>query len=157
MDDDRPMVGGELAEGSAHLISIGQRAARVRRGSVVVGKQPDVRALATLSPRLVVAGVHEQTTQPGVEPMRIAQRPQVGPGADERVLHGILRAAAIAQDEGGGREQPVDAGCGQCREGLAIASAGRADHGLDVQGLLSPRMASVQGMANRRGPGFTPK
>ena len=64
--------------------------------------------------------------------MRLAQRAQVAPGADQRVLDGVLGPPVIAQDQRRGREQAVHAGSSQRRESLAVAVGRRADQVLDV-------------------------
>ena len=48
--------------------------------------------------RLHVAGVNDETMEPGLEPLRIAQRRQIPPGADQRLLRGILRTVAVTED-----------------------------------------------------------
>ena len=59
--------------------------------------------------------------EPGVETFGTAQRGQVTPGSDERLLDGILGLVGIAQDEPGGGVQPEDRGACQRGEGVMIA------------------------------------
>ena len=73
------------------------------------------------SPDLVDAGVHEQSTQPGVEAIRVAQRGQITPGTDEGVLDRVRRPIRIPDHEPGGRVEPGDRGACQLGEGVMIA------------------------------------
>ena len=46
--------------------------------------------------------------EPRIEPVRIAESPDVPPGDHERVLEGILGPIDVAQGPLGDREEPVD-------------------------------------------------
>ena len=67
------------------------------------------------------AGAVEQAVEPGVETVGAAQRGQVTPGPDERLLDGVLGLVGIAQDEPGGGIQPEERGACQRGEGVMIA------------------------------------
>ena len=82
----------------------------------------DIEATAAGPPDLVDAGVDDQATQPGVESVRVAQRGQITPGTDERVLDGVRRAIGIPEHEPGGRIEAGDRGACQLGEGVMIAS-----------------------------------
>jgi hypothetical protein len=71
--------------------------------------------------RLVDAGSHEETVQPGVEPIRVAERGQVAPSPDERVLHRVPGLFPIPVDEASGGIQAVDRGACQRGKGVMIA------------------------------------
>jgi len=73
-------------------------------------------------PELIAAGVEEEPMQPGVEAIGIAQRGQVPPASDERLLDGVLRAVGILQDESSRGVEPTDRGACQQRKGVMIAS-----------------------------------
>ena len=70
---------------------------------------------------LVDAGVDDESTQPGVESVRVAQRGQITPGTDERILDGVRRAIRIPEHEPGGRVEAGDRGACQLGEGVMIA------------------------------------
>jgi hypothetical protein len=59
--------------------------------------------------------------QPGIESVGIAQRGQITPGPDERVLHRVLGLFDIPEHEPGGRIQTGDRGACQLGEGVMIA------------------------------------
>ena len=71
--------------------------------------------------RLIDAGAVQQPVEPGVEAVGAAQRGQVTPGSDERLLDGVLGLVGVAQDEPGGGVQPEDRGACQRGEGVMIA------------------------------------
>ena len=73
--------------------------------------------------RTVSDWLDEQAVEPGVEPIGVAQRGQVTPGPDERLLDGVLGLVGIAQDEPGGSVQPEERGACQRGEGVMIASS----------------------------------
>jgi hypothetical protein len=69
------------------------------------------------------AGADYQSVQPGIEPLDVAQRRQVAPGADECFLGGILREFGVAQDHSSDAVQPIDGVAGQDTEGLAVSTS----------------------------------
>ena len=102
------------------------------------GSSPQVRGAATLARRLGDADTDEEAGQPRIEPVRIAEVPEVTPGDHQRVLQGVLGPVDVTEDPLGDREQAVAAHADQvdecrlvavlcCRQELAIhswASAG---------------------------------
>ena len=58
--------------------------------------------------RLHVAGVDDEPMEPGLEPLGVAQRRQVPPGAEQRLLRGILRTVAITKDPVGEGVAAID-------------------------------------------------
>ena len=74
---------------------------------------------------------YEQAVEPRVEAVGIAQRGQIAPGADERVLHRVLRLFGVPEDEPGGSVQPEDRGACQRGEGVMIAPS-RSLHELSL-------------------------
>ena len=87
-----------------------------------IGVELDVEAVAPEPARLIDAGADEQPVKPGVEAVGVAQRGQITPGPDERLLDGVLGLVGIAQDQPGGGVQPEDRGACQRGEGVMIAS-----------------------------------
>jgi hypothetical protein len=81
----------------------------------------DVEVTAPNAPDLIDAGIHQQPMQPGVEPIRVAQRGQITPGTNKRVLDGVRRAIRIPEHEPGGRVEARDRGACQLGEGVMIA------------------------------------
>ena len=59
--------------------------------------------------------------QPGLEPIGIAERPQVPPGHDEGRLDGVLGEIGVAQDPVRDRHAPVADLAGKGVEGLLVA------------------------------------
>src|SRR6185369_7198588 len=81
----------------------------------------DIEVMAPQTSDLVDAGIHQESTQPGVEPVRVAQRGQITPGTDERVLDGVRSAIRIPEHEPGGRVEAGDRGACQLGKGVMIA------------------------------------
>jgi hypothetical protein len=116
-----------MAEGPLHLVPIRGVTGRVgdRRIRSAGELQLDP---ATPSPsKLVLAGPDEEAIQPAVEALRIPQAPEVDPGANERILHGIARELAVSEDEPGRGVQAVDGRAGEDRERVVVAAL-RARH-----------------------------
>ena len=83
---------------------------------------PDLdHAPATATSGGGVAGPHEDPPQPGIEPRRVAQRLQVDPRAQQRVLDHVRRQLVVAHDHPRYGEQPPGAMGRQRREGLHVA------------------------------------
>jgi hypothetical protein len=85
--------------------------------------------------------------QPGVEPVRVTKPGQVSPGADERLLDGIARELAVAEDEAGGCVQPRKSGIDERGEGVVIASLGPLDLDSLVHGRLRRCAAMVAALS----------
>src|SRR4051812_48771444 len=83
--------------------------------------QLDLDRPAAAPAYLVEAGVHEEATQPRVEPIGIAKSRQIPPGPNEAILDGVLRPIGIAEDQPRGGVQSTDRGARQDREGVMIA------------------------------------
>ena len=74
-----------------------------------------------VAPELVVAGPDQQTMEPGVESVGVAQPPDVSPGFDERVLQRVLGAIRVAEDQPCRRVQASARAMCEDRERLPIA------------------------------------
>ena len=70
---------------------------------------------------LVPTGVQEEAVEPGLEALEVAQRGQVPPAPDERLLDGVLRLVGVTEDEACGGIQSTDRGACQHGEGVMIA------------------------------------
>ena len=106
-DEDRPLFGREPAEPTFEQVPVGDREQLVGSGRSVDRQDPQVRGSAALARRLGDADVDEEALEPRIEPVRIAEAPQVTPGDHQRVLEGILGPIDVAEDPLGDREQPV--------------------------------------------------
>ena len=120
-DDQGPRLRLEVTEATFQLVTVRRRRRFVGDAGGVDLGELDVEAMPPESARLIDAGADEQAVEPGVEPVRAAQRGQVTPGPDERLLDGVLGLVGIAQDEPGGGIQSEDRGACQRGEGVMIA------------------------------------
>lgn len=75
--------------------------------------------------------------EPSIETIRLPQAAEVAPGSNERLLDGIFRGIAIAQDQPGCRIQPGDRSGGQSGKGVVIA-APRPLHEISLHRALGP-------------------
>ena len=82
---------------------------------------PATRPPASPATQAIDTGTDEQSVDPGVEPVGVAQPRQVPPGADQGFLDRVSRELAIPEDEPGCRVQPRDSRAGKHREGVMIA------------------------------------
>ena len=69
----------------------------------------------------VDAGMDDELAEPRVEPVGVAQRRQVPPGADEPFLDRVARELRVPEDQPGCRVEPRDGRAGKLREGVMIA------------------------------------
>ena len=126
-DDDRPLFRRQLAEGVIEVVSCGDGARHIRRGGKVGLKQPHAGHVATFAAGFRVAGVDDQAVKPGVETLAVTQRREVTPGAEHRLLGGVLGAVWITQDPERECVAAVDAGRDQGRERVLVAALGPLD------------------------------
>ena len=98
--------------------------------------QLDLDRPALAAPDQVEAGIDEQSMEPAVEPVHVAQRGQVPPAPDQSLLDGVPRKVGVAEDQACGRVQARDGCAGQRREGVMIASLRSLDETSLVHGRL---------------------
>ena len=143
-DDDRAQLGSQPPGGR-------RRAARGRRRSTAmspIGRSVDRRAARPRSGRrprrrrMIDAGPDHEPMQPCLEPVRVAERGQAPPRADEALLDRVSRELVVPEDQAGRRVQPRDERAGEHGEGVMIAS-----HALARRALAGPRHPSVDGAA----------
>jgi hypothetical protein len=70
---------------------------------------------------LAVARVHEESSQPRLEAVGVAEGGDVAPGQDERLLGRVVGPVAIGQDQPGDAEELVDREARKLAERLVIA------------------------------------
>ena len=136
--EDRPLIGRQPAEPAFELVPVGDGEQVVGCRRSVDRQHPQVRRPATLARRLGDADVDEEAVEPRIEPVRIAEAPQVTPGDHQRVLEGILGPIDVAQDPLGDREEPVGPSADQVDIRLPIPVLCRLDevaiHGSQLPG-----------------------
>jgi hypothetical protein len=135
-DDERSLLRIEASEASIKLIAVANGRQVVVRGVEWDLGQLDVEPVSAQPSGFVDAGPDEQAVQPGVEAFRVAERGQITPGLDERVLDGVPGLFTIPEDESGGGIQAVNRGACQHGKGVMIASS-RSLHEFPLH--LAPR------------------
>ncbi len=79
-DEDRPLFGRQPAEPAVKLVPVGDGEQIVGCGRSVDRQYPKVRRSAALARRLDDADIDEEALEPRIEPVRIAEAPEVTPG-----------------------------------------------------------------------------
>ena len=69
----------------------------------------------------------EQSLEPGVEPLRIAEAGQLAPGDHQRLLHSVLGEADVAENAASNPVQHVPTRASQDGECLLVAALGLLD------------------------------
>jgi hypothetical protein len=121
-DKDRPLVRREPPEAAIQLVSIGDAEEVVRCRRSLERKDSEVGRVTALARRLRDADVGQETMDPGVEPVRIAEATKVTPGDHQRVLHGILGPIDIPEDPLCDREEAIAARTHQVDECRLVAA-----------------------------------
>ena len=96
--EDRALLDRQPAESPLQLVAIGQDGAAVRGRWAVERQAADLGGPRSGTSRLVVAGVDEDSMDPGLEALRIPQPRHLAPGQDEGVLQRVLGQSRVAQD-----------------------------------------------------------
>jgi hypothetical protein len=81
-DDHRPLLRRQPAEAAFELVPRGDGDRRVGIESLVDRDEAYMGGPATVAPRLRIAGVDDEPTEPGVEPFGLLESRQVPPGAE---------------------------------------------------------------------------
>ena len=124
--DHRPLFRRQLAEGVVEVVSSGDGARHVRRGGQIGLEEADAGHVTAFAAGFGVAGMDDQAVQPGVEALDVAERRQVAPRPEQRLLGRVLGAMRIAQDPVGEGVAAVDARRDQGREGVPVAVLARS-------------------------------
>src|SRR4029079_34648 len=122
-DEDGPLLRRQAPEGALQHIAGRRLLLRVALPDAREAGQlhMDLRAVALpRAARLAVARANQQPMQPGVEPVRVADGPDVEPGRDQRLLDRIDREAAAAEDKASRSMQAVERVGGQRRERVVV-------------------------------------
>ena len=121
-DDDRSIPLVEPEQDGVHELSVAQGIRGVPGDQGMEIGHLDLDRTATSTPCLVEAGVHGQAMQPRLETVRIAQAPEIAPGAEQGVLDRVARELRVPDDQAGRRVQPRDRAFDELGEGVMIAS-----------------------------------
>src|SRR4029079_6228992 len=69
----------------------------------------------------IEAGMDGEAGEPGVEPVGVAEAPQVSPGPEQALLNSIARELVVPEDQAGRRVQPRDGRMDELGKGVMIA------------------------------------
>src|SRR5262245_13690931 len=122
-DDQGTRLASEAVEGTVERIALGDGGRAVARSMGFRDRgELDLDADATPLAPLGEAGTDQGPAQPRLEAVGVAERRELPPGSEERLLDGVLREVGVSQDQAGGRIEPVDRGGREHGEGIVIAS-----------------------------------
>ena len=125
--EDCALLWVETSEAAFELVSIRERQEIVVPRRYVDRQDAKVGHEPALAHRLVDGGPDDETVQPRVEPVRIAECGQIAPGDHQCFLHRILGPVDIAEDPLREREEPVTTRADQVGVCLPIPVLGRLD------------------------------
>lgn len=140
-----PLLERQPTERPLKAIAVDDPCALVRDRRVVLAQERDLRPHPDAAP-FVIARVHEQSPEPGLEAGRVAEPRQFAPGSDECFLCRVVGPIGVPNDQARQRVHPIDIRVGECSEGIVITGH-RADH-------VGPCVArTVHALAHSHGPG----
>ena len=120
-DDDRPTPLVELAHDVIDKRSLSDRIGEVGDGGLDDLEDLDFDGPPSPTAHLIEAGIDGKSVDPGVEPIGVAEAPQVAPGPEHGLLDGVARELAVSKDQASGRVQPRDRSADELSEGVMIA------------------------------------
>jgi hypothetical protein len=118
--DDRALLRRQTAEGALEGVTVRDGVRRVGIGGRFETNDPDPGGESPRRSSFRVARMNDEPVEPGVEASGVAERGQVAPGADERLLGRVLGAVVIAQNPVGKGVAAVDGRRREGREGVKI-------------------------------------
>lgn len=139
--DDRAPIRREVLHCLVEKVAIDDVAAEVADDRRVIRHQLDLNRASLPTPGEIETRIDEQPMEPGVEPVRVAQRGQVPPGPDHRILDRVPREVVVPEDQSCGRIQARDRPIGKHGEGVMIASLRSLDETSLVHGRLGLPLA----------------
>jgi hypothetical protein len=126
-DQDGALIGLQAAEAAIELVTVEDTLCLVGPDRCVDRQGPNVCIVSPGAAVVLVAVVDEESGQPGLEPIRIAEAGQLTPGDHQRVLDRVLGSFVVSQDPSRDPEQPVTAGTSQDGERIPVTALGCDD------------------------------
>jgi len=120
-DEHGAVLDGELEKSSLQLVAVRELGEVVPRLLTLHRKVRQLDGTPASTADLVVAGVDEESVEPGVEGTGVAETPKLPPGLDDGVLDGIFRGIPIAKDPKRDRVEAVVCGGRKGIECLVVA------------------------------------
>lgn len=121
-NDDGTPLWVEAPKRQIQKLAIGDERSDVGCRRFVDRGQLDLDGSTAAMTQRIDAGANDEATEPSLEAIRIAERRQVSPGADESILDRVSRELMVPEDQAGRRVQPRDKRAGKLGEGVMIAS-----------------------------------
>ena len=129
-----PLLRWKASKAPLELVPVGDAQVVVVRVRDVHRQDAKVGSDAAFARRLGKAGADDESVEPGVKSVRIAESRQVTPGDHQRFLEGILGPIGVPEDPLREREESIATDTDQVGIGLPITAPCRLDenaiHGL---------------------------
>ena len=123
-DDDGSPCRVEPTEGVVDELALDDSQGGIRNRRTVDRLQLDLDGSRTPAAQAIDAGSNEESMEPSVEPIRVAQSGQVSPCPNERFLDRVAGKLPIPEDQARGCVQPRNPGADEHGEGVMIAPPG---------------------------------
>ena len=136
-DHDRPALLVEAAHRAVDEGSIRHGDGRIGSGRGEQWRDLDLDRSSPATARQVETRVDSQSIDPGIEPVRIAETPQIPPGPEQSLLDRVARELRVPEDQAGCRVQPRDGAADKLGEGVMIAMPCLLDEPSLVHGHLA--------------------
>ena len=141
---DCSLIRRQPAEPAVKLVPVADGEQVVGRRRSVDRQHPKNRCPVALVRRLVHALSDEESSQPRVEAVRIAEALQVTPGDHQRILDGILGPIDVAEESMSDREELVDSRPDQVDKRLPTSASSRLDEiSIHCEPLVAPGGGAV--------------
>jgi hypothetical protein len=122
-DEHGALVDGQSTKAPFKLVLVGDVAGVIAVGGRFGGSDGDFHGAPALTSSDVMAGVDDQSMEPGIETIGVAQTAKVPPGSKVSVLDRVARELWVPEDEAGDGLQPRDGPVDEDGEGVMIAPA----------------------------------
>ena len=120
------------------LVAVGGKAGGIGFTLVSEWRQLDLdNRVSPVPSSFAVAGADDESMEPAIEAVWIADRADMDPGGDQRLLDSVGGKVVATKDEAGRPMQTVERLGGQRREGVVVATTGAKD---EISLHLAPRM-----------------
>lgn len=153
-DEDQALVRVQATEAALDLVPLDGPRELIGCARQLDAGEIDLADGPARAPQLVVARSHEESVQPGLPSVGVAQRREVTPRPDKRRLDGVLGSVWVAKDEAGRGIEPGERRARQDGECLLVASLCPDDeislHAFTVSARRPP--AAVTSMASAYPP-----
>jgi hypothetical protein len=121
-DHNGALLNGEPSESALELVPVLDSGVVVGAVFSLDGQEANLSRPTPALPGLGIAGIDENSVEPGLEALGIPQGAKFAPGGQQRRLDGVVSKVEVAQDPERDRHASVAGQASKRIEGFAIAS-----------------------------------